>query len=88
MPTYEYACGACGSFEHYQNITENALERCPRCDGPVSRRIPRQLTVIFRGPGFHVNDYRRGSSPPAEAASGETTAKNTPKPAEGHAASD
>ena len=88
MPTYEYACETCGNFEHYQSITENALQRCPRCDGPVCRRIPRQLTVIFRGPGFHVNDYRRGSSPPAEAASGEPAAEEAPKPPEGNAASD
>lgn len=85
MPTYEYACSTCGNFEHYQNITESALERCPRCDGPVCRRIPRQLTVIFRGPGFHVNDYRRGSPPPAEAAS---SAKEVSKPPEDHAATD
>ena len=88
MPTYEYACETCGSFEHYQSITESALQRCPRCDGPVCRRIPRQLTVIFRGPGFHVNDYRRGSSPPTEAASGESAAEAAPKPPEGKAASD
>lgn len=68
MPTYEYGCEACGRFEHFQNMTDPPLDRCPQCQGPVKRLIPRQVTVIFRGPGFHVNDYRRGSAPAAEPA--------------------
>ncbi|MDQ7794754.1 MAG: zinc ribbon domain-containing protein [bacterium] len=74
MPTYEYACETCGRFEHLQNMSDPALDRCPRCQGPVKRMIPRQVTVIFRGPGFHVNDYRKGSSPPEPAKKEEKTA--------------
>ncbi len=70
MPTYEYACDSCGRFEHYQGITEAPLEQCPRCAGSVRRLIPRQLTVIFKGPGFHVNDYRKGSPAPATEGGG------------------
>lgn len=69
MPTYEYGCEDCGRFEHSQKITDPPLEKCPRCQGPVKRLIPRQLTVIFRGSGFHVNDYRKGSPAPEPAES-------------------
>jgi len=80
MPTYVYACSACDSqFEVEQRITENALDEC-RCGskGTVKRVIQR-VGVMFKGEGFHINDYAPKSpgdtakteAPKAEACSGE-----------------
>lgn len=60
MPTYEYKCEQCGKFEHWQNITEDALAECPTCGSPVKRLISRNVNIIFKGPGFYVTDNRSG----------------------------
>jgi len=60
VPTYEYKCEKCGKFEHWQNITEDALTACPTCGSPVKRLISRNVNIIFKGPGFYVTDNRSG----------------------------
>jgi predicted nucleic acid-binding Zn ribbon protein len=47
-------------------MTEEAISACPKCAAPVKRLISRNLTIQFRGPGFHVNDY------PARGGAGRT----------------
>ena len=61
VPTYEYACDTCGRFEAVQPITESPLERCPTCGGPVRRLLSRNISILFKGSGFHVTDYRSSS---------------------------
>lgn len=40
MPTYDYQCTECGyTFEEYQSITEDPLEKCPECGKRVERLI-------------------------------------------------
>ncbi len=58
MPTYEYRCSCCGTFETWQNITEPPLECCPTCGGPVKRLIGRNIGIIFKGSGFYSTDNR------------------------------
>jgi putative FmdB family regulatory protein len=61
MPTYSYACKACGhTFDVQQAITEEALTKCPKCDGEL-RKVFGQVGVTFKGSGFYRNDS--GSSP-------------------------
>lgn len=62
MPTYDYECNSCGTFEEYQSITAAPLECCPRCGDKVRRLISRNPVILFKGPGFHVNDYRKTSA--------------------------
>jgi len=62
MPTYEYRCTRCNhQFEAVHAVVET-LDRCERCGGPV-RRVFSPTAVIFKGPGFHVNDYRKTPAP-------------------------
>ena len=62
MPTYEYACEACGiHFECKQYFTEEPLEACPECKGSV-HRVLHPVGIIFRGSGFYVTDNRSSSS--------------------------
>ena len=59
MPTYDYYCKACDThFEVMQRITEPPLTQCQQCGGHIQRLISPD-GVIFKGSGFHVNDYRK-----------------------------
>jgi putative FmdB family regulatory protein len=69
MPTYDYACEACGhEFEHFQSMSERRLAKCPKCKkSRLVRKVGGGAGVIFKGSGFYATDYRK-SSPPASAA--------------------
>jgi putative FmdB family regulatory protein len=57
MPTYVYRCNKCErEFEQVQKMTDEPLTDCPSCDGEVSR-VPFPVGIVFKGSGFHVNDY-------------------------------
>lgn len=57
MPTYGYCCTECNhTFEVFQRITDEPLRECEKCKGPV-RRLLYPVGVVFKGPGFHINDY-------------------------------
>ena len=60
MPTYDYACGACGHrFEEFQSITADPLKKCPSCKkNKLERLIGSGAGVIFKGSGFYETDYR------------------------------
>jgi len=63
MPTYDYVCKACGyEFEAFQNITEEPLKMCPKCQGKVQRKIGSGAGLIFKGSGFYITDYKRKNS--------------------------
>jgi putative FmdB family regulatory protein len=80
MPIYEYKCTKCGhQFEVTHSVNET-VERCERCGAPV-RKVFSPVGIIFKGSGFHINDYRKTpapsdgdakSTPPAAASSGTT----------------
>ena len=60
MPTYEYACAACGhKFEEFQSIMSKPIKRCPKCKkNKVQRLISGGAGFIFKGSGFYETDYR------------------------------
>jgi putative FmdB family regulatory protein len=60
MPTYDYACGACGHrFERMHAMSQAPVRRCPKCG---KRRVKRQVSsgggFLFKGTGFYITDYR------------------------------
>jgi len=67
MPTYEYFCEKCGTFEQFQEMSAAALKKCPTCKGKVERLISGGAGLIFKGSGFYVNDYGRSSEYKAQA---------------------
>ena len=61
MPTYAYACTACGhAFEIVQSFSDDSLTVCPECDGRL-RKVFSSVGVVFKGSGFYRNDARAGA---------------------------
>ncbi len=58
MPTYAYACTACGHrFEVQQSFTDSALTECPECAGRL-RKLFNTVGIVFKGSGFYRTDSR------------------------------
>jgi putative FmdB family regulatory protein len=80
MPTYEYACEACGHrFEEFQSIKAKPIVVCPKCKKrKVKRLISSGAGFIFKGSGFYETDYRSESYKAAakkESGGGKTETK-------------
>ncbi len=79
MPTYGYRCDRCGvEFEQFQRITEPPLTECPHCGGAV-RRLLYPVGILFKGPGFHITDYRKSDKSSSESKSEGDSSKKEEK---------
>ena len=83
MPTYQYACTACGhQLEAVQSFADEPLTECPACEGRL-RKLFSSVGVVFKGSGFYRTDSRAGatkdggSTKDASAAKDVTAAKDT-----------
>jgi len=73
MPTYEYACTACGTHvDVVQRISEEPLTKCGACGGPL-RRVFHPVGILFKGSGFYSTDNRSRSK--------SSTSESSPEPA-------
>jgi putative FmdB family regulatory protein len=74
LPTYEYACTACGHrLEAVQKFTDDALTECPECGGKL-RKVFGAPGIVLKGSGFYKTDTRaqdkRSSSDKTSSANG------------------
>jgi len=86
MPTYEYACKACGEhLEVVQSFKDDALTECPACAGPL-RKVFGNIGVAFKGSGFYKTDsrsetgkgaHKSGEAKPADAAAATTKSEGS-----------
>jgi putative FmdB family regulatory protein len=73
VPTYQYACTACGhNLEAVQSFTDDPLTECPECAGRL-RKVYGSVGIVFKGSGFYRTDSRNGSN------GGSVPKKDTPK---------
>jgi putative FmdB family regulatory protein len=80
LPTYGYECTRCKErFEVIQKITDAPLQEHDGCGGEV-RRLLYPVGIVFKGPGFHVNDYSRSGRNGSESKK-EDGAATTAAPA-------
>jgi putative FmdB family regulatory protein len=82
MPTYEYACKACGErLEVVQSFSDDALTECPKCGGDL-RKIFGNVGIAFKGSGFYKNDSRekKSTSKAAEPVTGTEGSASTSSP--------
>lgn len=62
MPAYDYKCNSCGHrFEERQSFYADPVANCPICPSEASRQFV-AVPIVFKGSGFYVNDYGKGSS--------------------------
>jgi len=88
MPLYEYECFVCHNrFERIQKTTADPVKLCPDCGGAV-RRLLGVPALQFKGTGWYVTDYGKGSSTaagtpmsksPGESSSESSSDSSAPK---------
>ncbi|MBO9553202.1 FmdB family zinc ribbon protein [Cellulomonas sp.] len=77
MPTYAYACTACGhAFEIQQSFSDDSLTVCPECEGRL-RKVFSSVGVVFKGSGFYRNDARSGSGSKTSSSIPASTASES-----------
>ncbi len=83
MPTYEYACTACGHrLDAVQRFTDDPLTECPECGGDL-RKVYGAIGIVLKGSGFYKTDSRaaaggNGSSKKgADASNGDSAAADS-----------
>jgi putative FmdB family regulatory protein len=83
MPTYEYACKACGQhFDVKQSFADAPLKVHESCGGEL-RKVFQPAPIVFKGSGWYVTDSRPkpagedGSASPA--TNGKAEAKTETK---------
>jgi putative FmdB family regulatory protein len=82
VPTYQYACTACGEqLEVVQKFTDDPLTVCPACEGRL-RKVFSAVGVVFKGSGFYRTDSR------VSANGGAKNGKSTESPGAGSDTSD
>jgi putative FmdB family regulatory protein len=58
LPTYEYACTACGHrLEAVQSFSDDPLTECPEC-GAALRKVYAPVGIVLKGSGFYKTDSR------------------------------
>ncbi len=68
MPTYQYACTACGhQLEAVQSFADEPLTVCPTCEGRL-RKLFSSVGVVFKGSGFYRTDSRSEATAKIESA--------------------
>ncbi len=73
VPTYQYACTACGhQLEAVQSFSDAPLTECPACEGRL-RKVFNSVGIVFKGSGFYRTDSRSSGS--------DSTTSTTSKPA-------
>ncbi|MGN9774445.1 FmdB family zinc ribbon protein [Micromonospora sp. H33] len=86
MPTYQYACTACGhQLEAVQSFSDEPLTECPACEGRL-RKLFNSVGIVFKGSGFYRTDSRgsdsgngtAASKPAASGDSGSSSSSTTP----------
>jgi putative FmdB family regulatory protein len=61
MPLYEYRCEKCGElFEVRQKFSDEPLRTHEKCGGALERLLSAPA-LQFKGSGWYVNDYAKGT---------------------------
>ena len=68
MPLYEYECESCSHrFEVIQKFSDAPILVCPKCGGAVQKLLS-SPAIQFKGSGFYLTDYGRGTGSKSESA--------------------
>lgn len=80
MPIYVYKCTECNEYcEALQKASDPPLKTCTHCQAEALIKVIAPVGVIFKGTGFHKNDYSAKSSSSTKTSTGESKpAESTP----------
>lgn len=71
MPIYVYECSKCSKLtEVVQSVSEAPLTDCECGAKGTMKRVIQPTAVMFKGSGFHINDY--SASPEPSSTKSET----------------
>jgi len=71
MPTYDYACKACGhEFEREQRITAPPIKTCPKCRKRQVQRLISPTAFVLKGGGWYSDLYSSTKPKKANGADG------------------
>ncbi len=71
MPTYEYACTACGHrLEAVQSFSDDPLTECPEC-GSALRKVYGAVGIVLKGSGFYKTDSRAAAGANGNGSNGK-----------------
>jgi putative FmdB family regulatory protein len=77
VPTYQYACTACGhQLEAVQSFAEDPLTECPACAGRL-RKLYSSVGIVFKGSGFYRTDSRAKTGEAKDGAKSESKSEAT-----------
>jgi putative FmdB family regulatory protein len=78
MPTYSYACEACGkSFEIEQRISEDPIKKCVLCGKAKARRQIVSGNFILKGGGWYSDGYGSSKTGSSKSTSGSASKEST-----------
>ena len=87
MPTYEYACKACGEhLEVVQSFKDDPLTECPNCGGEL-RKVFSPVGIAFKGSGFYKTDSRPASKSSESSSSSSSESKSSDSKSESKSSS-
>ncbi|MDP9236044.1 MAG: FmdB family transcriptional regulator [Chloroflexota bacterium] len=82
MPTYEYACAACGKrYETREGFDAPARQKCQVCGKGLAQRVLFAPPVVFKGSGFYKTDSRGSSDSSAPSTATAASSDDASKPA-------
>lgn len=91
MPTYDYACEACGaSYELRQGFDAETTHTCEECRKGTAKRVLHPPRVHFKGSGWYATDSRKSTSAVNDSPTPEAAKESKPaesKPAKAASAS-
>jgi putative FmdB family regulatory protein len=80
VPTYQYACTACGEqSEVVQKFTDDPLTICGACGGRL-RKVFSPVGIVFKGTGFYRTDSRAAAKETVGAKSKNNGSDSGAKP--------
>jgi putative FmdB family regulatory protein len=73
LPTYEYACTACGHrLDAVQSFSDDPLTECPECRGAL-RKVYGAVGIVLKGSGFYKTDSRAAAGSNGSNGNGKRT---------------
>ena len=77
MPLYEYQCQTCNEkLEAIQKFSDEPYTICPHCGGALKKLIS-SPAIQFKGSGFYITDYAKGSSSSASSSSSSSSGSSS-----------